>query len=267
MQIAKLWRAGSIGAVFVYTLTLCSTAVTAADALEGDHVPTADLSQGGGFRGGDIVVHPVNHASLVMSWSNRVFYVDPVGGARRYADLPDPDLILITDVHGDHLDIETLQAIVTEDTLLIAPEAVADMLPSELRDRTKVLRSEGQAYALLGVGVKTVPMYNTTEDRKQYHPKGRGNGYIMTFGPARVYIAGDTECTPEMRSLSDIDAAFVPMNLPYTMSPEEAAACVLEFHPGIVYPYHYRGSDVEEFRSAVESKSDDIDVRLLEWYD
>lgn len=234
--------------------------------LEGDHIETADLSQGGGFRGGDIIVHPVNHASVVMSWSNEVFFVDPVGGGELYEDLPESSLILITDIHGDHLDVETLQAIATEDTLLIAPAAVAEMLPTELRSRTKVLGSNGDTYALLGIGVKTVPMYNTTEERLQYHEEGRGNGYIMTFGPVRVYIAGDTECTPEMRDLSDIDAAFVPMNLPYTMAPEAAAECVLEFEPQIVYPYHYRGSDVSVFESQVTSNSD-IEVRILDWYE
>lgn len=250
----------------VGALSSLAVPTLAQDMLEGDHIETADLSQGGGFRGGDIVVHPVNHASLVMSWSNEVFFVDPVGGGDVYEDLPEPSLILVTDIHGDHLDVETLQAIATEDTLLIAPSAVAEMLPPELRMRTKVLGSNGDSYALLGIGVKTVPMYNTTEERLQYHEKGRGNGYIMTFGPVRVYIAGDTECTPEMRNLSDIDVAFMPMNLPYTMAPEAAAECVLEFGPQIVYPYHYRGSDVSAFESQVTSNSD-IEVRILDWYE
>ncbi len=109
-------------------------------------------------------------------------------------------------------------------------------------------------------------MYNTTEERLQYHEKGRGNGYIVTFGPVRAYIAGDTECTPEMRALSDIDVAFVPMNLPYTMAPEAAAECVQEFGPQIVYPYHYRGSDVSVFENQVTSNSD-IEVRILDWYE
>jgi L-ascorbate metabolism protein UlaG (beta-lactamase superfamily) len=265
MKTNELWRECKSCTALLFCLAGLSNPVFAAETLQGDHIPTGDLSQGGGFRGGDLIVHPVNHASFVMSWSNEVFYVDPVGGPERYEGLPPPSLILITDIHGDHLDVDTVRAISTEDTLYIVPEAVADMLPPELRKRTKVLGSEGAAYALLGVGVKTVPMYNTTEQRLRYHPKGRGNGYIMTFGPARVYIAGDTECTPEIRNLSDIDVAFVPMNLPYTMSVEEAAQCVLQFQPGVVYPYHYRGSDVDEFRRSVESQSD-VDVRILDWY-
>jgi L-ascorbate metabolism protein UlaG (beta-lactamase superfamily) len=266
MRVIKFHSAGIYAVCALASAALAAGAAGAQTMLDGDHIPTADLSQGGGFRGGDIVVHPVNHASLVISWSNEVFYVDPVGGGEPYSSLPEPSLILVTDVHGDHFDAETLEDIATDDTLLITPAAVAEMLPANLRERTKILGADGDSYGLLGIGVKTVPMYNTTEERLQYHSPGRGNGYILTFGPARLYIAGDTECTPEMRELSDIDVAFVPMNLPYTMSPEQAADCVLEFRPSIVYPYHFRGSDVAQFERRVESDSD-IDVRILEWYE
>jgi L-ascorbate metabolism protein UlaG (beta-lactamase superfamily) len=264
MRVKRFLRSASAYAVCgLVFAALAGGAAVAQTMLDGDHVPTADLSQGGGFRGGDIVIHPVNHASFVMSWSNEVFYVDPVGGGDLYSGLPEPSLILITDVHGDHLDVETLEDIATEDTLLITPAAVAEMLPADLRERTKILGADGDAYALLGIGVKTVPMYNTTEERLQYHSPGRGNGYRLTYGPARVYVAGDTECTPEMRELSDIDVAFVPMNLPYTMDIDHAADAVKAFKPGIVYPYHYTDSDVNAFKAMV---GDAADVRLLQWY-
>lgn len=252
--------------VLGWALLTASRSAAQPVSCDGEHIPTPDLSQGGGFRGGDLIVQPISHATMVLCWSETVIYVDPVGGADAFEDSPAPDLVLLTDIHGDHFDVDTLNSVITEDTVLIAPRAVAEQLPDALADRTTVLHSDGDSYALFGIGVKTVPMYNTTKERLQYHEKGRGNGYIVTFGATRIYIAGDTEDTPEMRNLRDIDAAFVPMNLPYTMTVEQAADAVLEFRPSVVYPYHYRGSDVERFESLVESQSD-IDVRLLDWYD
>ena len=223
--------------------------------VSGDHIATET---------GDLVIQPLDHATFVMSWDGKTIYVDPVGGAERFEGLPSPDLILVTDIHGDHLDAETLAAVVGEDTVVIAPAAVAEQLPDSLRQITSLL-ANGEWTTVLGVAIEGVPMYNLTEERLRFHDKGRGNGYLVTFGGTRVYISGDTEDIPEMRSLEDIDVAFVCFNLPYTMTEEQAASAVLEFAPTVVYPYHYRGSDVAEFATLVGADSG-IEVRVREWY-
>jgi L-ascorbate metabolism protein UlaG (beta-lactamase superfamily) len=236
-------------------LLLASGMLTAAEPLAGDRLATKD---------GDLVIHPINHATLALGWKNLAIYVDPVGGAARFADLPRPDLILLTDIHGDHLNADTLKAVAGEQTALVAPAAVAAQLPADLRQRTTVL-TNGETKSLQGITIVAVPMYNTTPDRASYHPKGRGNGYLLTFADKRVYLSGDTEDIPEVRALKNIDVAFLCMNLPYTMTPEQAASAVREFRPKIVYPYHSRSSDLEKFKKLV---GDDVsvDVRLRDWY-
>lgn len=230
----------------------------AADAamLEGDHIPTEQ---------GDLVIHPISHATFAASWDGKIIYVDPTGGAEAFDGLPDPDLVLITDVHGDHLDAETLEAVTTANTQIVAPAAVVEQLPATLASRARTL-ANGEEVTLLDVSVEAVPMYNLTEERLQYHEQGRGNGYVVEMGGTRVYISGDTEDIPEMRALEDIDVAFVAFNLPYTMTEQQAADAVLEFQPDIVYPYHYRGSDVDAFASQVSKGNPDIEVRRGEWY-
>jgi L-ascorbate metabolism protein UlaG (beta-lactamase superfamily) len=231
-----------------------STTPAAGQMLAGDHVSTDS---------GDLIVHEVGHASFVMGWNGRTIYVDPVGDG--YGDLPPPDLILITDVHGDHLNADTLRNVAQATTRLVAPAAVAEQLPAPLQDRTTVI-ANGEQQTVMDVAIEAVPMYNLTEERLNYHEKGRGNGYVVTLGGRRIYISGDTEDIPEMRALEDIDVAFVCFNLPYTMTEEQAASAVREFQPAIVYPYHYRGSDVQAFASLVGQDSG-VDVRILEgWY-
>lgn len=222
-----------------------------AQALTGDRVATAN---------GDLVIHPVNHASFVMSWNGKTIYVDPVGGAAPYASLPKPDLILVTDIHGDHMDAATLQALGSAP--IVAPQAVKDQLPAALQSRVQVM-ANGQNATVQTVAIQAVPMYNITPERTQFHAKGRGNGYVLTLGGKRIYIAGDTEATPEMKALQNIDVAFVPMNLPYTMTEEQAAEGVKAFKPKVVYPYHSRGSDVNKFAQLVGNASE---VRIRTWY-
>jgi L-ascorbate metabolism protein UlaG (beta-lactamase superfamily) len=170
----------------------------------------------------------------------------------------------VTDIHGDHLNAETLAAVSQEATEIVAPAAVAEKLPEKLRKRTTVL-ANGETKSLQGVSIEAVPMYNLTEERLKFHTKGRGNGYILTLGNRRVYISGDTEDIPEMRSLKNIDAAFVCMNLPYTMTVGQAASAVREFKPTVVYPYHHRSSDVEKFRQLIGTDSG-VEVRIRDWY-
>jgi L-ascorbate metabolism protein UlaG (beta-lactamase superfamily) len=230
-------------------------AVRAADALTGDRIPTLQ---------GDLVLHPINHATLALQWNGLTLCVDPVGGAGRFADLPRPDLILLTDVHGDHLDAATLKALVGEKTRLVAPPAAAGQLPAEWRSRITEL-ANGQTNTVLGVAIEAIPAYNLSADRQKFHARGRGNGYVLTLGGKRVYLSGDTEDIPEMRALKAIDVAFVCMNLPYTMTVEQAAGAVRAFKPKVVYPYHYRGSDLEAFKRLV-SEDPGIEVRLRDWY-
>jgi L-ascorbate metabolism protein UlaG (beta-lactamase superfamily) len=237
-----------------FALTLVAAGAEA-QSLTGDRIPTSQ---------GDLIVHPVAHGSFVLGWDGTVLYNDPVGGAEAFAGLPAPDVILISDVHGDHMDAATLQAIAGDDTIIIAPAAVAEQLPAALQAKTTQL-ANGESETVEGIDIEGVPMYNLSADRLQYHEKGRGNGYVLTLGDTRVYISGDTEDTAEMRALEDIDVAFICFNLPYTMTEEQAASAVREFSPRIVYPYHYRGSDVNEF-AALVGEGNGVDVRLADWY-
>jgi L-ascorbate metabolism protein UlaG (beta-lactamase superfamily) len=223
--------------------------------LQGDALPTAQ---------GNAILHPVNHSTVVLGWNALTIYTDPVGDATRFEGLPLPQLILITDIHGDHFNVETLKRLVRADTRLVAPQAVADQLPAEWRDRLTIL-TNAQTASVCGVGIEAIPMYNTTPERQQYHPKGRGNGYVLTLADKRVYLSGDTEDIPEMRTLKGIDAAFVCMNLPYTMTVDQAASAVKAFKPKTVYPYHYRGSDLERFRRLLADEPG-ITVRIVDWY-
>ena len=210
--------------------------------------------------GGDITIVPINHATLQLRHGPHVIDVDPVPQAS-FTGLPSPDIILVTDIHGDHLDPATIAKLKTSATAVVAPAAAAAKLEGA------IVIANGEKKDVKGISIEAVPMYNLTRGPAAgslYHDKGRGNGYILTLGGRRIYIAGDTECTPEMKALTSIDVAFMPMNLPYTMPPSEAAECVKAFKPKIVYPYHYRGQNLEEFAAAV--KGSGIDVRIRDWY-
>lgn len=214
-------------------------------------------------EGGEVVIHPVEHASMVLETPAGVIYVDPVEGAERYADLPAPDAILLTHEHGDHFDMDTLNGLA--EAPMIVNQAVFDQLPEEMQARATVM-ANGDSGDILGVPIEAIPAYNTTEDRLQFHPEGRDNGYVLTLGGMRFLIAGDTEDTPELRALTDIHVAFLPMNLPYTMTVEQAAEAVAAFQPDIVYPYHFGDSDLEEFARLVEASGAGTEVVIAEWY-
>lgn len=207
---------------------------------------------------------PVDHASFVIQTGNVSIYVDPIGDASLYAGFSSPDIILITDIHRDHLSVETINAIKQDNTIIVAPQAVVDKL------QVGTVLSNGESMAVKKVHIEAIPMYNTTPQRLMYHPKGRGNGYVLTINRKRIYISGDTEDIPEMRELRRIDYAFVCMNLPYTMPVEKAASAILEFRPKVVYPYHYRGkdgySDMTQLKELLKEQKD-ITVKLLGWYE
>ncbi|MBT0608209.1 MBL fold metallo-hydrolase [Aequorivita echinoideorum] len=225
----------------------------------------------GGEAADDIgfAINPVQHASMVLQWDDAIIYVDPVGGKELFSQYTAPSLILVTDIHQDHMDATTLAAIMTDSTKLITPQAVADKLPQDLKSKAIVMNN-GATKNELGISIEAMPMYNLREEAKKFHEKGRGNGYVLEKDGKRIYISGDTEDIPEMRNLKNIDIAFVCMNLPYTMPVEKAAEGVLAFRPKTVYPYHYRGtdglSDVDKFKNLVEAGNPDIKVTQLDWY-
>lgn len=218
---------------------------------------------------GQVTMTPVLHATLVLQWDGKTIYLDPYGGAEKFSSYPSANLICITHLHGDHFNKETLAGLDLKETVLIAPQSVIDEL-GDIHFAEIVKLDNGQSKDLLGIRVEAVPMYNLPDDESSRHPKGWGNGYVLTIGGKRFYFSGDTEDVPEMRSLQSIDYAFVCMNLPYTMDVDQAADAVLDFAPGVVYPYHFRGqdglSDVERFKSLINSENSAIEVRLRNWY-
>lgn len=218
---------------------------------------------------GGLMVLPIFHGAFMMEWNQKVIYVDPYGGPNAFAGLAKPDIILITDIHGDHLDTATLNTIDIAKATFIVPQAVADQLPERFKRRVVILKN-GDQETEQGVSVTAIPMYNLPDDKDARHTKGRGNGYVLKLGGKSIYISGDTEDIPEMRSLKNIDIAFVCMNIPYTMDVKQAAEGVLAFKPKVVYPYHYRGengfSDTHEFQRLVTEGNPNIEVRLRNWY-
>lgn len=205
---------------------------------------------------------PLHHATMLLQCGDQAIYFDPVSDVS-YDGLPKADVILVTDIHGDHMDQAAIDKLKTPKTKIVAPPAVADKLA---KDTVNVVIKNGESQTVGPLKVDAVPMYNLTRGPKAgqlFHDKGRGNGYVVTLGDKRLYISGDTECIPEMKALKDIDVAFVCMNLPYTMPPEEAAQCVSAFKPKVVYPYHYKGSDLGVFQKAVAPGTE---VRLRDWY-
>ena len=246
----------------ILTTILLGFIFTAAQA----QLPKADMVT---TPKGNVTIQPVVHASLVLEFNKIAIYVDPINGAETYKNMKKPDLVLITHIHGDHFDMKTLRGLDLSHATLVVPQSVADKMPAEWKNKIVVLHNGGSTVQH-GIPIKAIAMYNMPGDSTVHHPKGQGNGYVLNLGDKRFYISGDTEATPEMRSLKNIDVAFVCMNLPYTMDVEEAASGVLAFKPKIVYPYHYRTptgfSDVAKFKSLVNAGDPSIDVRLRNWY-
>jgi L-ascorbate metabolism protein UlaG (beta-lactamase superfamily) len=209
---------------------------------------------------GPLDVTPLNHASVLFGWSGKSIYADPTMVALADPTLPKADVIFLTDIHPDHLDPAAIGRLSKEGTLVVGPPAVAE------KAHVDVVMKNGDTQDVAGVSAEAVPMYNLVRGPapgKLFHDKGRGNGYVLDFGGLRVYLSGDTECTPEMRALQRIDVAFVCMNLPYTMPPPEALQCVEAFRPKVLFPYHYRGSDLSELK---ELSAQGVEVRSRNWY-
>jgi L-ascorbate metabolism protein UlaG (beta-lactamase superfamily) len=207
---------------------------------------------------GDLQITFIGHGTLMFTFGGKVVHVDPVGQFADYAQLPKADLILITHEHGDHLDPKVVESLRQPDTRIVVPQAAAGQVPGGL------VMHGGEVKTVAGLSLEAVPAYNLVHKRESgepFHPKGRGHGYIITFGEKRVYVAGDTENTPEMKALKNIDIAFLPMNLPYTMTPEMVADAAKAFKPKILYPYHYGKTDPQKLVALLKDNPE-IEVRI-----
>jgi L-ascorbate metabolism protein UlaG (beta-lactamase superfamily) len=225
------------------------TAAAAHPRFEKDVIPTSK---------GNLEITFLGHASLMMAFDGLSIEVDPFGEVADYAALPKADLVLITHDHDDHMDLKAIKAVAKKDAVIVASKSCASKLPGA------VIMGNGETKTVCGLSIEAIPAYNIAHKRpdgQPFHPKGSGNGYIVTFGDKRVYIAGDTENTPEMKALRSIDVAFLPMNLPYTMDPEQVADAAKAFRPKILYPYHTGDTDTSRLVRLLQGEKG-IEVRV-----
>ena len=214
--------------------------------------------------GGNITITAIQHASVQVEQGGKVIQVDPAQGD--FSSAKPADVVLVTDIHGDHVNPDLIAKVRKSGAPVVMPVAVQTQVGDKVPAPVEVM-ANGQTKTIAGISIEAVPMYNLERGPSAgqlFHTKGRGNGYIVTLGGQRLYFAGDTECTPEMKALRNIDVAFIPMNLPYTMTPAEAADCAKAFKPKIAIPYHFQGQKPEEFSNAL--KGSGVDVRILNWY-
>jgi len=211
---------------------------------------------------GDLKITFLGHGTLMLTFNGRNIHVDPFSRVADYSKLPKADVILITHEHHDHLDLKALASVRTEKTEVVLTETCAKQVAGG------IVMQNGDVRTVNGVTIEAVPAYNLVHKRENgqpFHPKGVGNGYVMTFGDKRVYVAGDTENIPEMKKLQDIDCAFLPMNLPYTMTPEMVADAAKAFQPKILYPYHYGNTDTSKIVELLrEQKGIEVRIRKME---
>lgn len=232
--------------VFVMILAF---SVTAQGQFEKDVIKTS---------AGDLEITFIGHGTLMFTFGGKVIHVDPVSRYGDYSGLPKADMILITHEHGDHLDPKLIKDLRTEKTVLVLTEACTKKIEGG------TVMKNGDVQTIEGLKIEAVPAYNLVHKRdngQPFHPKGNGNGYVLTFGDKRVYVAGDTENTPEMKALEGIDCAFLPMDLPYTMTPEMVADAAKAFKPKILYPYHYGDTDTSQLVDLLKD-TPEIEVRI-----
>jgi L-ascorbate metabolism protein UlaG (beta-lactamase superfamily) len=225
----------------------------AQDAFETDSIATS---------AGDLTIMFIGHGTLMFNFGGKVIHVDPWSKFTDYSQMPKADLILITHEHRDHLDVDAVNALHKNGTVTVLTETCAKSV------KGGVIMKNGDIKSVEGLEIEAVPAYNLVHMRsagQPFHPKGIGNGYVVRFGDKRVYIAGDTENTPEMKQLKNIDVAFLPMNLPYTMTPEMVADAAKAFKPGILYPYHYGSTDTSRLVDLMkDSKEVEVRIRKME---
>jgi len=237
--------------VLILLTAIALVAVTAATAhgYELDKIPAS---------AGDLQITFIGHGTIMFQFAGKVIHVDPVSKEADYTILPKADLILVTHEHMDHLDVKAIEAVRTANTEIVLNETAAKQL------KGGIVMKNGDVKTVQGIRIEAVPAYNIVHMRSPdvpFHPKGIGNGYIITFGDKRVYIAGDTENTPEMKALKNIDIAFLPMNLPYTMTPEVLADAAKAFRPKILYPYHFSETDTSKLTALLKDEKG-IEVRI-----
>jgi len=210
---------------------------------------------------GELEMFFIGHGTLMFEFKDLVIHIDPVSREADYTTMPDADLILVTHEHGDHLDITAINHIMKEDTRVVMTQTCLE----QLEDFQANVFKNGDGGAIHGIEIRAIPAYNIVHKRSNgspYHPKGVGNGYILSFGTTNVLIGGDTENIPEYRNLNmDISTAFLPMNLPYTMTPEMVADAALAIKPGILYPYHFGQTDPQELVKLLKDEQG-IEVRV-----
>jgi L-ascorbate metabolism protein UlaG (beta-lactamase superfamily) len=236
----------------LFMLTMSSSWLFSQEKFEKDVIKT---------NSGDLTMTFIGHGTLMFEFNGLTIHVDPVSREADYKNLPDADLILVTHEHGDHLDPAAIKQLLKDGTQVIMTQACKNNLEDL---QSAIVMKNGDVKTVKSITIEAIPAYNIEHKRpdgEPFHPKGQGNGYILTFGNIRVLVAGDTENTPEINSLKNIDVAFLPMNLPYTMTPEMVADAVRAFRPKILYPYHYGNSNTEELTELLKNEKD-IEVRI-----
>jgi L-ascorbate metabolism protein UlaG (beta-lactamase superfamily) len=207
---------------------------------------------------GDLKITFIGHGTLIFTFNGKVIHVDPYGELADYSILPKADIILITHEHSDHFDLSAIKILRTNQTELVLTETCAQKISGGM------VMKNGEMQTIQGIKIEAVPAYNIVHKRdngQPFHPQGVGNGYILTFGDRRVYVAGDTENIPEMKTIQGIDVAFLPMDLPYTMTPEMVADAAKVFKPKILYPYHYGDTDTSQLLEILKDVRE-IEVRI-----
>lgn len=242
--------------VVLFLMTLLAGTAFGKERHETDVIPTG---------GGGLTITFLGHGSLLLSFDGTTIAIDPYAKVADYTTLPKADIILVTHEHGDHLDLGAIKAIRSDRTVVAANPAAAEKIPGAVvlknGDR-KVF--PGARKNSPGIEVIAVPAYNLVHELSPgvpFHPKGQGNGYVLTFGDKRVYVAGDTENIPEMKTLAGVDIAFLPMNLPYTMTPEMVADAARMLRPKILYPYHFGDTDTSRIIALLKDQKE-IEVRI-----
>ena len=226
-----------------------TVSATAQNQFETDSITTS---------AGELKITFVGHGTLIFTFNGRVIHVDPYGRLADYSKLPKADIILITHEHSDHFDAQVIEMLWTDKTTLILTETCAKKVTDG------IIMKNGDVQTVQGLKIEAVPAYNivhTRGDGQPFHPQGIGNGYIITFGDKRVYVAGDTENIPEMKTVKKIDVIFLPMNLPYTMTPEMVTDAAKMLNPKILYPYHYGNTDTSKLVELLKDYKE-IDVRI-----
>jgi L-ascorbate metabolism protein UlaG (beta-lactamase superfamily) len=225
------------------------TPATAQEQFETDSISTTK---------GDLKITFIGHGTLMLTYGGKIIYIDPYSKIADFTKMPVADIIVLTHHHRDHMDPAALEPVRNDKTAVVLTEICARTLGSG------IIMKNGDVQTIQSIKIEAVPAYNLVHKRdtgQVYHPRGEGNGYIMTFGDTRLYIAGDTENIPEMKALKDIDYAFLPMNLPYTMTPEMVADAAGAFKPRVLYPYHYGETDTATIISLLKSIPE-IEVRI-----